>query len=136
MDNGCIQKDRRLILDHILKDQVVGFDALHHFEVVAQDLFVQLLERISVKWLLLGFETAHLVHNVQSLVFGLVQRENYLLDIVKFVQECFWGYIVNFAQISFRVQDWLVKDRVFLEHIALECFKELFELLAVSADNS
>ena len=42
---------------------------------MAQVLFVQLLERSGVKCLLLGFESAHLVHNVQSLVFGLVQRQ-------------------------------------------------------------
>jgi len=75
MDNGCIQKDRRLILDDMLQVGVVGFDAQHHFEVVAQVLFVQLLERSGIKCLLLGFESSHLVHNVQSLVFGLVQRQ-------------------------------------------------------------
>jgi len=87
MDNGSIQKDRRLILDDMLQVRVVGFDAQHHFEVVAQVLFVALLERCGVKCFLFGFESAHLVHDVQSLVFGLVQRQvtvvEQVVDIVR-----------------------------------------------------
>lgn len=72
---------------------------------------------------------------MQQLV-DVESRQDNFFDVYEFVQECLWGYVVNFAQVPFGVHDYLVLDWEFLEHVTLECFEELFELLAVSADQA
>lgn len=73
MDCSRIQEDGWVVLHEVLHVGVVGFDAQHDFEVVAQVLFVDLLQRGCFECLLLRFEAADVVDDLQSLVLGLVE---------------------------------------------------------------
>ena len=52
------------------------------------------------------------------------------LNVVEFVQECLWGYADYYAQIAHEVQFCVVLEWEFFEHIALEVFEIIFELIA------
>ena len=91
---------------------------------MAQVLFVQLLERSGVKCLLLGFESTHLVHNVQSLVFGLVQ-------LVHNVQSLVFGLVQRQVTVVEQVVD--IVCHSFVVQIAVSQYQALaFEFAIVN----
>lgn len=75
VNDSCVQKDGRVVLDDVFQIRLVRFDAQHHFQVLAQVQLVDLLQRPGLQGLVLGFESAHVVHDLEPLVFGLVERQ-------------------------------------------------------------